>query len=87
MPPSGDNICEQSSKYHVVNDYLYRPINEEEHQSRPNVTLRYSERYYPEDFYVDERRDRDREEEYRQRPRNQPVSHSNTIEYYIITYF
>ncbi|EDS31674.1 conserved hypothetical protein [Culex quinquefasciatus] len=55
MPPSSDNICDQSSKYHFVNDYLYKPINMEEHMSKPNVTLRYSERYYPENFYVDER--------------------------------
>lgn len=41
MPPSEDNICEQSSKYHFVNDYLYKPINMEEHQSKPNVSLRY----------------------------------------------
>lgn len=41
MPPSSDNICEQSSKYHFVNDYLYKPINMEEHMSKPNVTLRY----------------------------------------------
>lgn len=77
MPPSGDNICEQSSKYHVVNDYLYKPINEEEHQTRPNVTLRYSERYYPESFYVDERRDR--EEDYSRERVRQPVSYFHTI--------
>lgn len=41
MPPSSDNICEQSSKYHFVNDYLYKPINMEEHMTKPNVTLRY----------------------------------------------
>lgn len=40
MPPSNENICEQSSKYHFVNDYLYKPINMEEHQTKPNVTLR-----------------------------------------------
>lgn len=40
MPPSNENICEQSSKYTFVNDYLYKPINMEEHQSKPNVTLR-----------------------------------------------
>lgn len=57
MPPSNDNICEQSSKYHVVNEYLYKPINMEEHQRKPNVTLRYSERYYPESVYYDDRRD------------------------------
>lgn len=80
MPPSNDNSCQQSSKYHIVNDYLYKPINLEEHQTRPNVTLRYSERYYPEDIYRDERQDGsddDQEEdsyrarEYRQR---QPVN-------------
>ena len=51
MPPSGDNICHQSSKYHFVNDYLYRPINAEEAQTKPNVTLRYSDRYYPDSYY------------------------------------
>lgn len=40
MPPSEENICEQSAKYHFVNDYLYKPINMEEHQSKPNVSLR-----------------------------------------------
>lgn len=67
MPPATDNICAQSSKYHVVNDYLYKAINMEEHQSKPNVTLRYSERYYPEDFYHDERQDR---QDYQDRPRH-----------------
>lgn len=57
MPPSAENICDQSSKYHVVNEYLYKPINMEEHQRKPNVTLRYSERYYPENIYYDDRRD------------------------------
>jgi hypothetical protein len=51
MPPSGDNICQQSSQYHFVNDYLYRPINAEEAQTKPNVTLRYSDRYYPDSYY------------------------------------
>lgn len=41
MPPSEENICEQSAKYHFVNDYLYKPINMEEHQSKPNVSLRF----------------------------------------------
>ncbi|KAG4079860.1 hypothetical protein HA402_014991 [Bradysia odoriphaga] len=57
MPPSGENICQQSSKYHVVNDYLYKPVNLAEHESKPNITLRYSERYYPENFYQDDRQD------------------------------
>ncbi|GLH01322.1 Uncharacterized protein GBIM_07483, partial [Gryllus bimaculatus] len=51
MPPSGDNICKQSSNFHFVNDYLYRPINAEEAQTKPNVTLRYSDRYYPDNYY------------------------------------
>lgn len=51
MPPSSDNICKQSAQYHFVNDYLYRPINAEEHQNKPNVTLRYADRYYPENYY------------------------------------
>lgn len=54
MPPSNDNICTQSSKFHFVNDYLYKPINSEEVGRKPNVTLRYSERYYPENFYLDD---------------------------------
>lgn len=69
MPPSSENICEQSSKYHIVNDYLYKPVNVEEHQTKPNITLRYSERYYPESFYQDERQER---QEYHQE-RRQPV--------------
>ncbi|KAF5301323.1 hypothetical protein FQA39_LY10721 [Lamprigera yunnana] len=51
MPAGHDNICQQSTKYHFVNDYLYKPVNLEEHQSKPNITLRYSERYYPDNFY------------------------------------
>lgn len=76
MPPSNDNACQQSSKYHIVNDFLYKPINVEEHQTRPNVTLRYSERYYPEDIYRDERpEDEEEEEQFRSREfrQRQPV--------------
>ncbi|XP_022190525.2 uncharacterized protein LOC111048853 [Nilaparvata lugens] len=54
MPPSSDNICKQSSQFHFVNDYLYRPINEDEVQRKPNVTLRYADRYYPENYYPEE---------------------------------
>ncbi|KAH8402336.1 hypothetical protein KR009_011429, partial [Drosophila setifemur] len=71
MPPSHDNICKQSSKYHIVNDYLYKPINLQEHQSKPNVTLRYSERYFPENYYEHERYDEEEEEEPAPRPRVQ----------------
>lgn len=54
MPPSSDNICTQSSQFHFVNDFLYKPINAEEALTRPNVTIRYSDRYYPENFYEEE---------------------------------
>ncbi|KAG5677419.1 hypothetical protein PVAND_007177 [Polypedilum vanderplanki] len=63
MPPSDENICQQSSKYHFVNDYLYKPINMEEFQSKPNVSLRYHERYYPENIYSDDRQEYDDEHE------------------------
>lgn len=70
MPPSNDNICDQSSKYHIVNDYLYKPINLQEHQTKPNVTLRYSERYYPENYYEAEGA-REEEQDSRQRVHHQ----------------
>ncbi|CAG9861515.1 unnamed protein product [Phyllotreta striolata] len=50
MPPGGDNICDKSHDYHFVNDFLYKPLNLEEFQQKPNVTLRYSDRYYPEQY-------------------------------------
>ncbi|CRK95687.1 CLUMA_CG009145, isoform A [Clunio marinus] len=71
MPPSEENICEQSAKYHFVNDYLYKPINMEEHQSKPNVSLRYHDRYFPESFFTDDRHDYDEERE-RAPVRHQP---------------
>lgn len=55
MPPSGDITCKKSSQYHFVNEYLYKPLNLAEAESKPNVTLRYSERYFPADIYADER--------------------------------
>lgn len=81
MPPSGDNICQQSSKYHIVNDFLYKAINIEEHETKPNVTLKYSERYYPEDIYHDERQEQD-EDDYPARNdyRRQPVGSVIAIE-------
>ncbi|CAI6347453.1 unnamed protein product [Macrosiphum euphorbiae] len=76
MPPSSENICKQSTQYHFVNDFLYRPVNTEEANSRPNVTLRYGDRYYPgSSFEADEEYDRE-EEAPSQRPqqfRQQPV--------------
>ncbi|CAG0924828.1 unnamed protein product [Notodromas monacha] len=48
MPEGDENICKMSSKYHFVNDYLYKPINEEE----DGGTLQYSDRYYPEGYHA-----------------------------------
>ncbi|KAF7279984.1 hypothetical protein GWI33_006500 [Rhynchophorus ferrugineus] len=50
MPPGGDNICEKSSDYHFVNDYLYKPVNLQEYQQKPNISLKYSDRYFPEAY-------------------------------------
>ncbi|XP_078035760.1 uncharacterized protein LOC144469407 isoform X2 [Augochlora pura] len=55
MPPSGDISCKKSSQYHFVNEYLYKPLNQQEVETKPNVTLRYSERYFPADIHADER--------------------------------
>lgn len=55
MPPSGDINCKKSSQYHFVNEYLYKPLNLAEVENKPNVTLRYSERYFPADIHADER--------------------------------
>lgn len=71
MPPSNDNICQKSSQYTFVNDYLYKALNKEEAESRPNVTLRYSERYYPSEVYHDGRYDDDEESEETDRVRNE----------------
>lgn len=73
MPPSGDITCKKSSQYHFVNEYLYKPLNLDEAESKPNVTLRYSERYFPSDIYTDEREN----DEYRSHhaPQRRPVSH------------
>lgn len=62
MPAGSDNVCQQSSKYTFVNEYLYKPLNMEEHQQKPNVMLRYSERYFPEEIFQDERQEYDEEE-------------------------
>ncbi|XP_023304343.2 putative mediator of RNA polymerase II transcription subunit 26 isoform X1 [Lucilia cuprina] len=75
MPPSNDNICQQSSKYHIVNEYLYKPVNLQEHQSKPNVTLRYSERYYPESYY-----DNDRYEDEEEAPRPRVQHHRQPLQ-------
>ncbi|XP_076347249.1 uncharacterized protein LOC143245151 [Tachypleus tridentatus] len=44
--PSNQDICSQSEKYHLVNDYLYKPLEER----GPNNTIRYHQRYYPQRF-------------------------------------
>ncbi|XP_059058158.1 glutactin-like [Achroia grisella] len=73
MPPTHDNICQKSAKYHFVNDYLYRPINQEEVQRKPNVSLKYSDRYYPAEVYRDDRYEQEEEEEEEEAPRRQPA--------------
>lgn len=72
MPPSGDNICQKSSEYHFVNEYLYKPLNQAEHDTKPNVTIRYSDRYYPEHYNLGNEQESEEEEEQYQAPRRQP---------------
>ncbi|KAJ9592201.1 hypothetical protein L9F63_001317, partial [Diploptera punctata] len=82
MPPSGDNICPQSSQYHFVNDYLYRPVNAEEAQTKPNVTLRYHDRYYPDTYYEPEEQQRPQQVAQRApitTPRGRPVQLQPTL--------
>ncbi|XP_053642026.1 uncharacterized protein [Cherax quadricarinatus] len=45
IPRSEDNICERSSKFHFVNEFLYKEVDGE---SGTNKT--YADRYYPEGF-------------------------------------
>lgn len=76
MPPGGDNICEKSSQFHFVNEYLYKPVNLEEYQQKPNVSLRYSERFYPQNYYEDNNENEQNEE-------NQaPVAHRNSVRWF-----
>ncbi|XP_050362081.1 uncharacterized protein LOC126781234 [Nymphalis io] len=72
MPPTQESICQKSAKYHFVNDYLYKPINEEEVQRKPNVSLKYSDRYYPAEVYRDDRFEQDEYEE-EEEPRRAPA--------------
>jgi len=48
--PAAQDICSQTEKYHFVNDYLHRPIEE---SLKPNQTVRYHQRYYPDEFLGD----------------------------------
>jgi len=73
MPPGNDNICEQSSKYHFVNEYLYKPLNLEEHQNTPNISLRYSDRFYPDQFYQHGYDEEEEDERPRHQPQQQPI--------------
>ena len=76
MPPNGDISCKKSSQYHFVNEYLYKPLNLAEAENKPNVTLRYSERYYPADIYTDER-----DNEFQNTPNRRPVNQVNLTDY------
>lgn len=71
MPPSSENICDQSSQYHFVNDFLYKPLNEDEANSRPNTSLKYADRYYPETVHQSPDRATDRTHQ------RQPVNNHN----------
>ena len=46
MPVAKDNICKKSSKFHFVNDYLYKTVDEEDGSSSGF----YADRYYPEGY-------------------------------------
>ncbi|XP_045122420.1 histone acetyltransferase KAT6A-like [Portunus trituberculatus] len=45
MPRSEDNICARSSKFHFVNDFLYKELQAEDGRNKT-----YADRYYPEGF-------------------------------------
>ncbi|XP_076355232.1 uncharacterized protein LOC143249372 [Tachypleus tridentatus] len=46
--PSSQDICDRSQKFYVVNDYLYKTLD----HKGPNQTVRYYQRYYPEEFLL-----------------------------------
>ena len=46
MPRTEDNICEKSSEFHFVNDFLYKEVSLD--PEGHNKT--YAERYYPEGY-------------------------------------
>ncbi|XP_053211773.1 uncharacterized protein LOC128395380 [Panonychus citri] len=47
--PASQDICDQSEKFFVVNEYLHKPID----NGGPNNSVRYHQRYYPEEFLGD----------------------------------
>nr|XP_027199799.1 uncharacterized protein DDB_G0271670-like [Dermatophagoides pteronyssinus] len=44
--PNTQDICQQSSKYHIVNEYLHKELDER----GPNNTILYHQRFYPDGF-------------------------------------
>ncbi|KPM04450.1 hypothetical protein QR98_0028980 [Sarcoptes scabiei] len=44
--PNTQDICQQSSKYHIVNEYLHKELDER----GPNNTVLYHQRFYPDGF-------------------------------------
>lgn len=90
MPPSHENDCQDSAKYHVVNDYLYKPLNMEEHQRKPNVSIRYAERYFPENIYYDDRRYYRNQDYYEPEPKapvRQQVRQSSSLTLSCVSFF
>ncbi|KAI1280376.1 hypothetical protein HDE_13419 [Halotydeus destructor] len=47
--PASQDICSRSESFYLVNDYLHKEID----QKGPNNTIRYHQRYYPEEFLGD----------------------------------
>jgi hypothetical protein len=47
MPATKENICQKSSEFHFVNEYLYKPIEDEYGN---NNTFLYADRYYPDGY-------------------------------------
>lgn len=82
MPPNGDITCKKSSQYHFVNEYLYKPLNLDEAESKPNVTLRYSERYFPSDIYTDERESNEYHRVSHAAPARRPVSFISEMQHF-----
>jgi len=77
---NGDAICQQSQKFHFVNEYLYKPLNK---PTEPNGTIRYSDRYYPDNYVLGDPMDFDSEDpRYQmqfQPPRPKPSHHGQMV--------
>ena len=48
MPVGKDNICDKSSQFHFVNDYLYKTVENEDGSNASSGI--YADRYYPEGY-------------------------------------